>query len=650
MSTDNVEESARSAMTLSPGLAAEPASLLCLSLTLDAEGAWRHCAVIGSQNAARQIELWRTWGWLDCLPNEQRHPLLELYRLGLRKNRRFTLRLPLSLPGGGPQWCLLVAAPTDSGEWEATLCNVHEDHLRWLDDRETLVRTNEHLVQAANDYKALQMRLGETNEKLNQIIDAQTQLASASLDLDAFLTLVVERMLQITPADGAVVELVEGQDMVYRAASGSVAPYLGLRLSVTGSLSGLCVQAKEVLIAEDTATDARVDAEACRKVGAASMVVAPLMQGGAAVGVLKVLSVRARAFCQEDVKTLQMMAGLIGSAIGHQLSFQQKSKLLAEQKTTLEALEAEVERRKLSEQQLLNSEEFTRRILETSHDAFVGMDQSGHIVDWNASAEKIFGWSKAQALGQKLSELLIPEDQRQAHERGIKHFLSLGEGPVLGRRIELSALTQSGKQLPVELMITAQKTVDGWYFSAFLHDISERKEADAQLRFLAQNDSLTGLPNRNLFYDRLGRAMARSRRTKRLMALMYLDVDRFKSVNDQHGHGTGDELLKAFASRILVITRECDTLARLAGDEFTLIAENLDAVTDAHRIADKIVNAVQPFFELPGVSVKVGASIGVAFYCGEELDAEGLLRCADTALYAAKAAGRNTFAMYEDKI
>lgn len=167
----------------------------------------------------------------------------------------------------------------------------------------------------------------QSTEHLKQIIETQSELALAGFDLQAFMDKVVERMLQLTPATGSVVEIVEGTEIVYKATSGSVAPYVGVRLSMANSLTGLCLRDREIKRSDDTSTDPRVDLAACKRVGAASMVLVPLLMSGEPVGVLKVLSNKTSAFSAEDVTTLQLMAGLLGGALAQQLEIERRKRL-----------------------------------------------------------------------------------------------------------------------------------------------------------------------------------------------------------------------------------------------------------------------------------------------------------------------------------
>lgn len=504
-----------------------------------------------------------------------------------------------------------------------------------------LAATN-HLLAKQNEIRKTAVEaLQRDTTRLNEIITTQYMLAKAELDLDNFIALVVERLALITPANGVVVEMIEGDEMVYKAAGGSFAAHVGLRLNVNASLSGLCILSREVLHCVDTERDTRVNLAACRKVNARSMVTAPLFHTGAPVGVLKLMGYEPNAFSERDVQTLQLMAGLIGAAIGHQTDYELNRRLLLERTDAVDALQKEIDQRIIIEETVRANELRTRMIIESSYDAFIAVDAKGIIIDWNQQAELIFGWSREEAIGAVLGDLIIPERYRHAHAEGMKRFISTGEGTVLGRRIELTGVRKAGEEFPLELTIRALPHKDGYEFCAFLRDITDRKNAEKNLFQLAHNDYLTGLPNRSLFNDRMEEAMRRSKRGGSLMALMYLDVDHFKLVNDSYGHTIGDGLLKEFSRRLCASVRATDTVARLGGDEFTIIAELLKSHADAEKIAAKIIENIQQDMCINDNQLKITTSIGIAYYCGEEIDADELISNADHALYRAKQSGRN---------
>ena len=174
-------------------------------------------------------------------------------------------------------------------------------------------------------------------------------------------------------------------------------------------------------------------------------------------------------------------------------------------------------------------------------------------------------------------------------------------------------------------------------------DITRRKAAEDQLRQRAEFDALTGLPNRALFNDRLASAIERSRRSGTTLALLFLDVDHLKGINDSRGHGAGDELLRIVAERLLAAVRSVDTVARLAGDEFTVILEGLAEPADAETVAMKLVEAMRPPMQLAGALVHVSTSVGLALLEPSDVDPASLLQRADEALYAAKRAGRDRY-------
>jgi signal transduction histidine kinase len=181
--------------------------------------------------------------------------------------------------------------------------------------------------------------LGEDAERLSAIIATQHDIATAGHNFTDVMTLIAERTQKLTRAKGAAIELIEGDELVYRVGTGMASPHVGLRLAIASSLSGQCMRLNETLRCDDTESDPRVNREACRKIGLRSMVVVPLYHRGGAVGVLKVLSTRPRAFSERDARALQLMAGLIGAAMSNAAEFESRQALLAERTSTVAALE-----------------------------------------------------------------------------------------------------------------------------------------------------------------------------------------------------------------------------------------------------------------------------------------------------------------------
>ncbi len=274
-------------------------------------------------------------------------------------------------------------------------------------------------------------------------------------------------------------------------------------------------------------------------------------------------------------------------------------------------------------------------IVENSDDAIISRDLERRIVTWNAAAERLFGYGAAEIIGQNIS-LLIPLDQ-EAQAAQDRALLASGQ-PIPAH--DGVRLTKDGRRIDVTITQSPIKDAGGRTtgVSLIFRDITERKQAEEKIRQLAHYDSLTGLPNRALFYDRLGQAIVLARRERYEVALMYIDLDRFKAVNDTLGHAAGDELLKAVADRIRERLRESDTLARIGGDEFLAILPKITSRENAAEVARKIVDALCSPFYLGDQKqeARIGTSIGIAIYPADAQDSDALVKAADTAMYNAK--------------
>ncbi|MDO8261977.1 MAG: EAL domain-containing protein [Gallionella sp.] len=291
----------------------------------------------------------------------------------------------------------------------------------------------------------------------------------------------------------------------------------------------------------------------------------------------------------------------------------------------------------------LEDEERLRTTFETAMDAVVQMDDRGIITVWNPQAENIFGWSQEEAVGRALHETIIPPQYREAHLRGLERFLLSGEGPILNSRIELVGLHRDGHEFPVELTVVPIKTKGKREFSAFIRDITKKKESDDLIWKQANFDTLTGLPNRHMLHDRLVQEIKKADRAELKIALLFIDLDKFKEVNDTLGHSMGDILLVETARRIGGCVRETDTVARLGGDEFTVVLAELDDSSNVERVAENIRQKLAEPFHLGDKMAYISASIGITLYPDDAAGIEDLLKNADQAMYAAKDKGRNRF-------
>ncbi len=275
-------------------------------------------------------------------------------------------------------------------------------------------------------------------------------------------------------------------------------------------------------------------------------------------------------------------------------------------------------------------------------DGIISIDTKGTIQSFNLAAQKIFGYSEADILGKNVS-LLMPPPHRDNHDEYIARYLQTIQTHVIGKTRELQGRRKNGMPFPMEISVTEIKFGDAHFFTAMLRDVSEQKLALQRIEQLAHYDALTHLPNRSLFYDRLEQAIVGAKRGKRSLALLFIDLDGFKQVNDIHGHHVGDLLLVQVSERLRLCIRESDTLARLGGDEFTVILNDTHAQEDVARLANKVVESIAQPFDLEGQSVHIGASIGIARYPDDAPSKGTLLIVADKAMYAAKAAGKSTY-------
>ena len=287
-----------------------------------------------------------------------------------------------------------------------------------------------------------------------------------------------------------------------------------------------------------------------------------------------------------------------------------------------------------------------RAIIDTALDAVVQMNSEGVITGWNGQAERIFGWTHGNVLGRPLGETITPPQYREAHAQGLKHFLGSGEGPVLNSRIELVGLHRDGHEFPVELAIVPIKAKGTHEFSAFIRDITSKKESEELIWKQANFDPLTGLPNRHMFHDRMVQEIKKADRAELEIALLFIDLDKFKEINDTLGHTMGDILLQEAARRIGGCVRETDTVARLGGDEFTVILAELGDTGSVERVAGNIRQSLAKPFLLKNEIVYISASIGITLYPNDATNVDDLLKNADQAMYAAKNEGRNRFSYF----
>lgn len=308
--------------------------------------------------------------------------------------------------------------------------------------------------------------------------------------------------------------------------------------------------------------------------------------------------------------------------------------------------------RNQAERALRNNERKLRAVIDGALDGIVTINTQGHLVEFNPAAERIFGYERSQVMGRKLADLIIPSAQRELHNTRHQQFVETGVKHIFDRRVELTAMRADGSEFPVELTLTALKDHSENLVTGFIRDITQQKKAQQEIENIAYYDVLTGLPNRRLLLDRFQRAILNSKRVKTHSALIFVDLDHFKSINDTKGHDVGDQLLVEVSKRIQDTIRAGDSVARLSGDEFVLIIENLDAKAhlaylQTSEVLHKLLIELNKPYLLGKFEFNMTASIGVTLFHDDTLNFEDHLRHADTAMYQAKAAGRNTYRFYD---
>lgn len=306
----------------------------------------------------------------------------------------------------------------------------------------------------------------------------------------------------------------------------------------------------------------------------------------------------------------------------------------------------DVTSRKLAEAALLESEQRFRAIFENAPIGIARLSLTGQFLQINEVYSKIVGYSREEMLSQQFNFQLItlPED-RETNMTLIKRLLN---GESSSYSVEKRYVHKSGSTVWVNLSVSLLRDTSGkpMYFINAAQDITSRKTLEAQLLHLSNFDILTDLPNRALLGDRAHQALAKAKREKNRLALMYVDLDEFKPINDTLGHNIGDLLLKDAARRMQECIRASDTVARIGGDEFVVLLPTIESDRDATVVADKIRQSICLPFDIAGHNIRISSSIGIAIYPDDGGDEKTLLNNADAAMYYAKACGCNTVKLF----
>ena len=498
-----------------------------------------------------------------------------------------------------------------------------DGHELWAHTRTTLVAggdgeepTTIVVVQDISEQKLAERALHEGRERLARIAETQRDIAAAGTDLTSVMELIGERAMALTGADGAMVNLIEGDQLFIGAAVGITAPLLGKRRPIEGTVVQHALAAGDTILIEDTETDPRINRELQAQMGDLSLICVPLFQSGRAVAAINVLSTSEERLGEQDRQMLELVAVVLAAAISRAAEYEAK-------REQLEAL---------------------ARFEATFEGALTGMiltDLDGRISEANPAIQAMLGYGADELAGRLISDFLHPEDREAARSSYLEMFAQAADSTGLGHRF----VRRDGEFLWANASVAVLDGAEGEkaFAIAMVQDVTLRKQAEDALRaqsdlneYQALHDPLTGLANRRLLRDRIDRTLALARRTNSDAAVLVLDVDGFKEINDSLDHAAGDALLVELGKRLEGVLRDADTVARMGGDEFGILLPNPGDASDVLRTVGRVRTAIEEPVMVQGLPLVVEASIGIALYPEDGDDVDTLLQRADVAMYHAK--------------
>ncbi|MFZ0974954.1 MAG: EAL domain-containing protein [Solirubrobacteraceae bacterium] len=451
---------------------------------------------------------------------------------------------------------------------------------------------------------------------LRAVIAMQHELAAVGLDLQAVMQRIADRTRELTGGTSAAVRLLDGDALVCGAISGAPAIATPHRLPLGDNLSGHAMRSGRSLLCVDTENDERVDSALSRSRGVRSIIAVPLLHAGRAVGLLLLYGDRAGAFGERDVTMMELLSVVLSGAMAHAAEFEAKR----DQVQALARFEA------------------------TFANALTGMvllDLDGGIIDSNPAIQRLLGFTQDELLGCRLSKFVHPGDRRKTRSSYLRMIAS-GTGSL---RMQHRLVGREDQVIWVDAAASVVHDSDeqASFAIAMIQDITQRKEAEAALlsqaainEHQALHDALTGLANRTLFHRRISHVVNPRRRSDTRAAVVVVDLDGFKEINDSLGHAAGDELLVELSRRLEQALRASDTVARLGGDEFGVLLPQVVQREDVLHAVKRLKTAIEQPVSLHGLSLSLEASLGIALYPEDGEDVETLMRCADAAMYHAK--------------
>ncbi|MEX0907020.1 MAG: EAL domain-containing protein [Gemmatimonadota bacterium] len=383
-----------------------------------------------------------------------------------------------------------------------------------------------------------------------------------------------------------------------------------------------------------------------REFGIQSYLVIPLRSRGQTLGAISLLSTERRSYGAEEFATAGEFVRRASVALDNALLYESAVQARAAAEAAQEQFQLLVNGLRESEDKYRASEHFTRAIISSVRQGIIVYDRQLRYQVWNRFMEELTGLGAARLIGTRATDAFP-----HLHEHGVDELLkrALG-GETLHAPDTPFSVPDTGRSGWVSSVYSPHMSPSGEIMGVvgIIHDITERKVAEEKLVHNAFHDALTGLPNRALFVDRLERLLRHSERHEGyVFGIAFLDLDRFKVVNDSLGHIVGDELLVSIARRLEQCVRTGDTVARLGGDEFAILLDDIGDVRDATRIADRVLVELSVPFHLAGHEIFTSASIGIALSSTGYEKTDDILRDADTAMYRAKVEGRSRYEVFD---
>ena len=434
-------------------------------------------------------------------------------------------------------------------------------------------------------------------------------------DLDAIAQRAAERARVLSWADGAVVEITDDDGLVHRAKSGTGAASRSRRAGAVSDHPWHALVGSTPQVCGDTEADPRVDREVCRRLGTRSVVVVPLRHRDVPLGTIAVTSSQPHAFDKAQAEVLQLLADQVtAAAVGAQVITELRE-VGQQRESVLVASEAR----------------FRRVFFEHPQPMWVLDAETQRFLAVNDAAVAKYGYS-----AEEFAALTIAVIRRDVAHLAVDFNRARAGKSAFSARHRL----RDGRLIDVEVITVAQEFDGRPGILTLINDVTERNRLDRQLREGAFRDPLTGGANRALFAERVGHALTRMRRRSATIAVLVINLDHFKNVNDNLGHVAGDSLLQAAAARMKAALRPGDTVARLGADEFAVLLLDVGQAGDPLGAAERLDEAFHSPLEFAGGSLVISLSIGVATSSTARTSADELLRDAELAMHAAKAAGR----------